>query len=135
MSHEDCIFCKIVKKEIPAKIIDENEDVIVFLSLQNHPLIVTKKHMENIYEMDADTGKHVMSMAIRIAKAVKKGLSADGVNLVQNNEEAAGQEVFHFHLHIKPRFKQDEVIVHFPAVDIEEDQKMTTLERIKSALE
>lgn len=135
MSHTDCIFCKIVNKEIPAKIIDENEDVIVFLALQNHPLIVTKKHMENIYEMDSDTGKHVMSMAIRVANAVKKGLSADGVNLVQNNEEAAGQEVMHFHLHIKPRFKQDQVILHFPGEAVGEETKMTTLERIKSALE
>jgi histidine triad (HIT) family protein len=135
MTHKDCIFCKIVQKEIPAKIIDENDDVIVFLSLQNHPLIVTKKHMENIYEMDTETGRHVMSMAIKIAKAVKKGLNADGVNLVQNNEEAAGQEVFHFHLHIKPRFKQDQVILHFPGEDIPEDKKMTTLDRIKSALD
>lgn len=134
MHKDDCIFCKIVKKEIPKKIIDENDDVIVFLSLQNHPLVVTKKHMENIYEMDEETGKNVMSMAIRIARAVKKGLSADGVNLIQNNEQAAGQEVFHFHLHIKPRFKQDEVIVHFPAIE-NNQEAMSTHDRIKSALE
>lgn len=135
MTHDDCIFCKMVNKEIPAKYIDENDDVIAFLSIQNHPLIITKKHMENIYEMDAETGRHVMAMAIRIAKAVKKGLSADGVNLVQNNEEAAGQEVMHFHLHIKPRFKQDQVIMHFPVEDVGEEKRMNTVDRIKSALD
>lgn len=132
---EDCVFCKIIKGDVPRKILAENDDVIVFLSLQNHPLIVTKKHLQNIYELTDHQGSEIMKMAIKIAKATKSGLSADGINLVQNNEEAAGQEVMHFHLHIKPRWKQDEVIVHFPAVEDADGKEKTTFDRIKGALE
>lgn len=132
---ESCIFCKIIQGQIPGKIIDQNDKVIVLLSLQNHPLIIPKKHIENIYSMDEETGFAVMKETIRIAKAVKKGLGADGVNLIQNNEEAAGQEVMHFHMHIKPRFRYDEVRLHFPTDPVEEDLKKPTFEKIKSALD
>lgn len=132
---ESCIFCKIIQGEIPGKIIDQNDKVIVLLSLQNHPLIIPKKHIENIYSMDEETGSAVMKETIRIAKAVKKALGADGVNLIQNNEEAAGQEVMHFHMHIKPRFRYDQVRLHFPSDPVEEDLKKTTFEKIKSALD
>lgn len=130
----DCIFCKIITKQIPGKIISETPTVITILSLQNHPLVIPKKHIENIYEMDEPTGADVMKETIRVAKAVKIGLNADGVNLIQNNEVAAGQEVMHFHMHIKPRFKSDQVKLHFPTEDIKEETKKTTLEKIQSAL-
>lgn len=130
----DCIFCKIIQKEIPAKIIDEDEDLIIFLSLQNHPLIVTKKHIENIYSLDEETAAKVMKAAVRVAKAVKEGLKADGVNLIQNNESAAGQDILHFHLHIKARWEKDRIKLHFPLDEPSEEEKQTTLEKIKSAL-
>src|SRR5581483_2403049 len=107
----DCIFCKIIAGQVPAQIIEQNEEVIVFLSLQNHPLVVTKKHLENIYQLDEKLGDAVMRETIKIAKAVKKGLKPDGINLIQNNEPASGQDVFHFHLHIKPRWQKDLVQV------------------------
>lgn len=132
---DSCVFCKIIKGEIPAKIIDENDEVIVFLSLQNHPLIVTKKHIEHIYGLDEKTATSVIKEAIRVAKAVKKGLKADGVNLIQNNELAAGQIVLHFHLHIRPRWKGDFTHHHFPEDAVGESQKSTTLAKIKSALD
>ena len=131
---KDCIFCKIIRREIPGNIIDETDDIIVFLSLNNHPLIVPKKHLENIYELDDKTGEAVMREAIKISKAVKKGLKADGINLLQNNEEAGGQDVFHFHLHIKPRFKKDAVKIQFPDEENAQDKTQTVLEKIKSAL-
>ncbi|HSW47943.1 MAG TPA: HIT family protein [Candidatus Saccharimonadales bacterium] len=108
---QDCIFCKIIRKEAPGFIIDENEEVIVFLSYENHPLIVTKKHIPNIYEMDELTGAAVMKEAIKISRAVKIGLKCDGVNLVQANDPAGQQDVFHFHLHVKPRWKGDKVVL------------------------
>lgn len=77
---ENCIFCKIIAGKIPAKIIDTNASTIVFLDLKNHPLVVTKKHIENIYQLDDKTAAEVMKQAVRVAKAVKKGLEADGVN-------------------------------------------------------
>lgn len=130
----DCLFCKIIKGEIPAKVVDENDSVIVFLSLQNHPLIVPKKHIETIFEMDDVTGTEIMKETIKIAKAVKNGLHADGVNLLQNNGPAANQEVMHFHLHIKPRFINDEVKIHFPQKNSSEEEKNQVVKDIKSAL-
>ena len=104
-----CKFCRIVRRELPAYIIDENGDVIVFLSLQNHPLVVPKEHVPDIYAMTDSTGAAVMAETIRIAKAVKKALQCDGIYLTQSNEPAAGQDVFHFHLHVYPCWEGREV--------------------------
>ncbi len=132
---ETCIFCKIIKKEIPSFIIDETEDVIVFLSLNNHPLIATKKHIENVFELDDETASSVMKEGVKIAKAVKKALSPDGINFLQNNGEASGQDVFHYHLHIKPRWHKDNIKLHWPQDNPGDDAKKETLEKIKSNLE
>ena len=132
---ESCIFCKIIKGEIPSQKIAENEAVIVFLSLQNHPLVVPKKHAETIYELDEQTTTEVMKMALKVSKAIKKGLNPDGLNLIQNNGEAAGQEVFHFHLHLRPRWKKDAVQLHLPTEPVAEEEKKSTLEKIKSNLD
>lgn len=131
----DCVFCKIIKGEIPGKIIDETDQVIVILSLQNHPLVIPKKHIETIFELDDETGEAIMKETIKIAKAVKKGLHAQGVNLVQNNGTAANQEVMHFHMHVKPRFPKDDVTLHFPKLDLSDEEKDQTLKKIKSALD
>ena len=100
----NCIFCKIINKEIPAHIIDENNDIIVFMSLENHPLIVTKKHIKDIYELDENSGTEIMKESIKIAKATKIGLECDGIYVTQANEPAGGQDVFHYHMHIYPRW-------------------------------
>ena len=131
---EDCIFCKIVKREVPAYVIDENEDIIVFLSLENHPLIVTKKHIPDIYALEDRSASAVMIEAIKIAKAVKKGLECDGINLVQANEPAAHQDVFHFHLHVKPRWHNDKVTLHWDTAQASPQDLEATIEKIKSAL-
>lgn len=102
MRDPECIFCRIVAGEEPAYIIDENERVIVFLSLENHPLVVPKEHIPDIYALPADVGAAVMEETIKVARAVKQGLQCDGVYLTQANEPAAGQDVFHFHLHVYP---------------------------------
>lgn len=132
---DDCIFCKIISKQIPTEFLDENEHLVVFMSLQNHPLIVTKKHFENLYQLDEETAKAVMLESIKISKAVKKGLSADGVNILQNNEAASGQQVFHYHMHIKPRFHKDSIRIDFDHQEISEGEQSSTIEKIKSALE
>lgn len=131
---DSCIFCKIISKEIPANIIDENDSVLVILSLENHPLIITKKHIKDIYEMDDVSGAAVMKEAVKISKAVKKALNCEGVNLVQSNEPAAGQEVFHFHLHIKPRWINDDINLHWVIKPIDVETREETTEKIKKAL-
>jgi len=110
-----CTFCQIVERQIPAYIIDEDDAVIVFLSLGNHPMVVPKKHIPDIYAMSDEIGARVMAKTIQIAKAVKKALHCDGIYLTQANEHAAGQDVFHFHLHVYPCWEGQELeaIVRF----------------------
>ena len=110
-----CTFCQIVERQIPAYIIDEDDAVIVFLSLGNHPMVVPKEHIPDIYAMGDEIGARVMAKTIKIAKAVKKALHCDGIYLTQANEHAAGQDVFHFHLHVYPCWEAQELeaIVRF----------------------
>src|SRR5919202_707836 len=93
---EDCVFCRIIYEEAPAYIVDENDDVIVFLSLENHPLIVTNRHVPDIYELDEPLGAAVMAETIKISRAVKAGLAWEGEYLAPANAAAARQDVFHF---------------------------------------
>src|SRR4051794_27560527 len=104
---DDCIFCRIIARQAPAYVIHEDDRVIVFLSLENHPLVVPKAHIPDIYTVDDDTASAVMQTAARVARAVKAGLRCDGVYLTQANESAAEQDVFHFHLHVYPRWHGD----------------------------
>jgi histidine triad (HIT) family protein len=99
-----CPFCRIVRRELPAYIFMEDAQVIAFLSKNNHPLIVPKQHIPNIYTLDESTGAALMKAAIQLARAVKACLECDGVYVTQANEPAAGQDVFHLHLHIYPRW-------------------------------
>ena len=111
----DCTFCQIIERQIPAYIIDEDDSVIVFLALSNHPMVVPKTHIPDIYAMSDEIGARVMAKTIEISKAVKRALRCDGIYLTQANEHAAGQDVFHYHLHIYPCWKgqQLEAIVRF----------------------
>ena len=95
-------FCRTVVRELPAHIVDENDRVVVFLSLENHPLVVPKEQIPDSYAMPADVGAAVMAQTIKVATAVKQALQCDGVYLRQANEPAARQDVFHFHLHVYP---------------------------------
>jgi histidine triad (HIT) family protein len=101
---QDCIFCRIIDRVEPAYVIDETAEVIVFLSLDAHPLVVPKTHIADIFGLDEHTGAALMSETIRIANAVKRSLNCDGIYLTQANGVAAGQDVFHFHLHVYPRW-------------------------------
>jgi histidine triad (HIT) family protein len=104
-----CTFCQIVEKKAPAYILDETDEVIAFLSLENHPLVAPKEHIPDIYAMSEDAAARVMQETVRIAKAVKKALQCDGIYLTQCNEPAGGQSVFHFHFHVYPCWEGQEV--------------------------
>jgi histidine triad (HIT) family protein len=124
----NCTFCKIIDRIIPAFVLDESENVIVFLSLENHPLIVSKKHIPDIYSLDAELGAEIMKESIKVAKAVKQGLECDGIYVTQANEPAAGQEVFHYHMHIYPRWNDGR------RWESTEQNRKQTAEKIKAAL-
>ncbi len=105
----DCIFCKIIRGEIPGRVIDRNAEVVTLLSLEGHPMIITREHLVDIFTMTDAQGAAVMSEAIRIARAMRDAIQPDGIHLAQSNGEAAGQEVFHYHLHLYPRWTHGRV--------------------------
>ncbi|OEU71797.1 MAG: HIT family hydrolase [Desulfovibrio sp. S3730MH75] len=111
MNNQDCIFCKIVAGEIPCFKIYETENVLSFLDIgpvnKGHALVIPKVHYENIWDMPADLGKDIITAAQLAGDAIVKATGADGMNLLMNNNEAAGQLVFHAHFHIIPRFAED----------------------------
>ena len=107
----DCIFCKIANGEIPSATLYEDEDFRVILDAspasKGHALIIPKEHYANLYELDDDKAAKVMVLAKKMITKLTGILHCDGYNIVQNNNEAAGQTVFHFHMHIIPRYKGD----------------------------
>lgn len=106
------IFEKILDKEIPSYKIYEDEYVYAFLDVfpitKGHTLVIPKKHFRNIFDCDTETASHVGGALPKIANAVRDSFGADGVNIFQNNEEYAGQTVFHLHFHIVPRYANKE---------------------------
>ena len=111
MRDDKCIFCKIANGEIPSKTLYENEKYRVILDLgpatKGHALILPKDHYANLYELPEDAASEVMKLAKKMAAQMTDKLGCDGFNLVQNNGEVAGQTVFHFHMHLIPRYKDD----------------------------
>ena len=104
----DCIFCKIVAGEIPSFKLYEDELLIAILdrfpNTPGHLLIIPKRHVENIYGLNEAEAAAIMPLAQKMADKINAELNPAGLNLLQNNGEAAGQEVFHFHLHLIPRY-------------------------------
>lgn len=115
MKKDDCIFCKIAGGEIPSTTIYENEEFRVFFDInpasRGHCLIVPKEHYSNIFEIDPEVAGRLFSLACVVARKLKEVLDCEGMNIVQNNGEIAGQTVFHFHLHLVPRYTGDTVNV------------------------
>lgn len=109
---ENCIFCKIIRNEIPSVKIYEGSETIAFLDIspntRGHTLIIPKDHFENIYSLPVENWCLMNITAQKIAVALKTALSADGINVVMNNESAAHQLVFHAHIHVIPRYNDFE---------------------------
>ena len=109
MKEKNCIFCKIANGEIPAATLYEDDLFRVILDLgpasKGHALILPKNHFADLLALDEETSAKVLAVAAKVGAAMKKSLHCDGFNLVQNNGEAAGQTVFHFHMHIIPRYE------------------------------
>lgn len=111
MKEHDCIFCKIANGEIPSKTLYEDEKYRVILDLgpatKGHALILPKGHYADLYELPEEDAGEVMKLAKLMMKKMREKLGCEGFNLVQNNGELAGQTVFHFHLHLIPRYSTD----------------------------
>lgn len=113
MKVDNCIFCKIAAGEIPSTTIYEDEDFRVILDIEpaskGHALILPKEHYANLYELDDALAAKALVVAKKVITQMTEVLGCDGYNVLQNNGTAAGQTVFHFHMHLIPRYKEDDV--------------------------
>ncbi len=111
MTKDDCIFCKLANGVFPTNTVYEDDDFRVILdaspAAKGHSLIIPKQHADNLYEVDDTVAEKILPLAKRIALSMKKTFNCDGVNVLQNNEPAAGQTVFHLHVHVIPRYNDD----------------------------
>lgn len=119
MKQDNCIFCKIIAGEIPSYTLYENEKFKIILDVgpatKGHALILPKEHYANLYELPEETAAEVIKLAKRMMIRMTDKLKCDGFNIVQNNGEAAGQTVNHFHMHLIPRYKNDGEILKYIA--------------------
>ena len=134
----DCIFCKIIAGEIPSTTVYEDDDVKAILDVnpaaRGHVIVLPKAHAENIFSIPDEDLKKAICVAKKIAAAVKKAYNCDGVNILQNNGEAAGQSVFHLHIHVIPRFDGDTVNMKWKPGDMPSDMDVIASE-IKAAMD
>ena len=115
MSDSNCIFCKIAAGEIPSKTLYEDNNFRVILDIspasKGHAIILPKNHAANIYELSEEDASKILIVAKKVATAMQKVLQCDGMNILQNNGEVAGQSVFHLHIHLIPRYKDDNLTI------------------------
>lgn len=138
MIKDDCIFCKIANGEIPSATVYEDEDFRVILDIapaaKGHALILPKNHYADLWELGEKEASKVLSLAAKISAAQKKALHCDGINVLQNNGIAAGQTVFHFHMHLIPRYNEDQTEIPWKTLSYEEGEAEDVCTQIKNAL-
>ena len=131
MRQDNCIFCKIAAGDIPSATIYEDNDFRVILDIEpaskGHALILPKEHYANLYELSDELAAKALIVAKKVITKMTDILGCDGYNVVQNNGEAAGQTVFHFHIHLIPRYKDDDVNVGWKQGSLTEEVKAEIL--------
>lgn len=137
MSRENCIFCKIVDGVIPSTKLYEDDEFILILDVGpaslGHSLLIPKEHYANVFEMPEELLAKAMSLAQMWGEKLVKALNADGLNLVQNNGLAAGQTVFHYHLHLIPRYEADSVGELWTPGSLSDETKQMVFKKIIEA--
>jgi len=112
MEHDDCLFCKIIKGEIPSAKVYEDDHVYAFLDIsqvsKGHTLVIPKTHSRNIYDTPPEVSQELFARIPKIAQAIKVAYKPVGMNILVNNEAPAGQTVFHLHIHLLPKYEEDE---------------------------
>jgi histidine triad (HIT) family protein len=134
----DCVFCRIVAGQIPSTKVHEDELTLAFMDIgavnPGHVLVAVKEHVENIYGLNDKLAGAVFRTAARVARAVQKAYAPEGVTLYQANGAAAGQTVFHFHLHLVPRYAQDGLRLTWPVKNPPSEQLEANAARLRAAL-
>lgn len=132
----NCIFCKIIDGEIPSSTVYEDEDFRAILDIapshKGHTIVLPKYHAANLFELPDEIAAKALPVVKKIATAIKEATGCDGVNILQNNGEAAGQSVFHLHIHVVPRFKNDGILPVWPQGSYEEGEAQEMAEKIHS---
>lgn len=135
---ESCVFCKIANGQIPASTVYEDDEFRVILDLgpasRGHALILPKQHFKDVCELDEKTAAKILPLGAKIGAAMKKSLGCAGFNLVQNNGEAAGQTVYHFHMHVIPRYEGGPAIVSWTPGQAAPEELAETARQIKEYL-
>lgn len=136
---KNCIFCKIIASEISSHSLYEDENFRVILDIspaaKGHAIIISKKHFENLFELDQETASKALMVAAKVGKAMMEELNCDGINILQNNGEAAGQTVFHFHMHLIPRYNNDSVNIMWKHVSYIDGEAESIAEAISKKLQ
>ena len=138
MKKQDCIFCRIISGEIPSTTIYENSKFKVIMDIapanKGHVLILPKEHYDKIYDIDTATAGELFELAVMTARALKSVLDCDGMNILQNNGTVAGQTVFHFHMHIIPRYEGDTVNIGWKELSYEDGEMEQLREAIRKEM-
>ncbi len=131
---QGCVFCNIANGNFESATLFENSEFRVILDKfpgnEGHTLILTKEHFDNIFDLDAETAGRLFGLATVVAKALKKELNLEGLNVVQNNGRIAGQTVDHFHLHLIPRYKDDHLKLTWPSNESSDEALNDLAERL-----
>ena len=130
-----CIFCEIIKGNIPCYKVYDDDVCLAFLDISQatigHTLIVPKNHVQNIFELDENTAAHLGKVANKIAKNLKEKLNLEALNILNNNGEKAGQTVNHFHIHLIPRYANDDLTIIFNSNELSKEDFNNLLNKIK----
>jgi len=134
----DCVFCKIVAGEIPCTKVFEDGLCLAFMDIgpisPGHTLLVPKTHYETIHQMPADEAAHLARHIPELAAAVQKAVSAEGINVLQNNGPCSGQEVLHVHVHLIPRWPEDGLGFRWPAREADPEVLKQQAEAVRRCL-
>lgn len=135
----DCVFCGIVAGKVPASVVHEDADTIAFMDIGSvnpgHVLVASKKHVENVFALDEATGAAMGRALVRVARAIGEAFSPEGLSQYQANGKLAGQTVFHYHVHLVPRRRDDGMKVDWPARNPARDTLEADAAAIRRALQ
>ena len=133
-----CVFCKIVAKQIPATVVHEDADTLAFMDIgqvnPGHVLVAAKAHAENLYALEDAQARAVFGTAAKVARAIRDAFSPQGLSVYQANGKAAGQTVFHFHLHLVPRHDGDGMALAWPVKNPPREQLEAAAQKIRAKL-
>ena len=135
---DNCVFCKIVARQIPATVVDEDEHTLAFMDIgqvnPGHVLVAVKQHAENIFALEAAQAAAAFRAAARVSRAIRDAFAPQGLSVYQANGKAAGQTVLHFHMHLVPRHEGDGMALTWPVKNPPREKLAEYAERIRAKL-